>query len=84
MSYQLAILCVFITFAVIEAYKGSFFRKNNEVSDDGKVEIIGTLVLLVLLNPSFYLQQGHLQVRLLRNMQACWPNHPFSCMLHYS
>ncbi|MET1219847.1 MAG: sterol desaturase family protein [Glaciecola sp.] len=60
MSYQLAILCVFITFAVIEAYKGSFFRKNNEVSDDGKVEIIGTLVLFGITQPFVLFAAGAL------------------------
>lgn len=51
MNYQFAILGVFITFALIEAYRYGFFKKGEEVSDDSKVELIGSTVLLVITQP---------------------------------
>jgi len=44
MGYQWAILAVFIMFALLEAKNGKLFKKATEVSDDGKVELIGTLI----------------------------------------
>jgi len=41
MGYQWAILAVFIMFALLEAKNGKLFKKATEVSDDGKVELIG-------------------------------------------
>lgn len=51
MGYQLAILAVFITFALLEAKSGKLFKKATEVSDDGKVELIGTLLLFIVTQP---------------------------------
>ncbi|MDY6884158.1 MAG: sterol desaturase family protein, partial [Pseudomonadota bacterium] len=51
MNYQWAILAVFITFALLEAKNGKLFKKSSEVSDDGKVELIGTLLLFVVTQP---------------------------------
>ena len=50
MSYQVAILCVFIGFALMEAFKGRLFRKESEVSDDGKVEFLARFYCLPLLS----------------------------------
>ena len=51
MGYQWAILAVFIMFALLEAKNGKLFKKATEVSDDGKVELIGTLLLFIVTQP---------------------------------
>ena len=51
MGYQWAILAVFVTFALLEAKNGKLFKKATEVSDDGKVELIGTLLLFTVTQP---------------------------------
>lgn len=60
MSYQVAILCVFIGFALMEAFKGRLFRKESEVADDGKVEFISTIVLFALTQPLVLFSAGAL------------------------
>jgi|GEM_PF-4291557 len=51
MNYQFVILGVFITFALIEVYRYGFFKKGGEVRDDSRVELIGSIVLLVITQP---------------------------------
>ena len=51
MVYQWVIVGVFITFALLETRHGKLFKKANEVSDDGKVELIGTLLLFIVTQP---------------------------------
>ncbi len=51
MTFQYAILAIFVTFALIEAKNGKFFRKESEVKSDGYVEIIGSLMLFMFTQP---------------------------------
>jgi len=50
-TFQYAILAIFVTFALIEAKNGKFFRKESEVKSDGYVEIIGSLMLFMFTQP---------------------------------
>lgn len=51
MTYQYAILAIFVTFALLEAKHGKFFKKDTEVTSDGYVELIGTLMLFIVTQP---------------------------------
>ena len=51
LNYQFAIFMIFISFALIEAKKSSFFNKPNEVKADGLVELIGSLLLFIFTQP---------------------------------
>ena len=64
MFYQWVILGVFVTFALLEAKNGKLFRKETEVSDDGKVEAIGTLLLFVVTQPLVLFCAGALMLAL--------------------
>ena len=51
MSYQAVIMLIFLGFAIIEGIKGSLFSKASEVSDDWRVELISTVILLAATQP---------------------------------
>jgi sterol desaturase/sphingolipid hydroxylase (fatty acid hydroxylase superfamily) len=52
MSYQFAILGIFVMFALMEAYKGRFLRKDTEVTDDGRVELVSSIMLFAVTQPA--------------------------------
>lgn len=58
MSYQWLILGVFALFALLEAQHGKLFKKATEVGDDGKVELIGTLLLFIVTQPLVLFSAG--------------------------
>jgi sterol desaturase/sphingolipid hydroxylase (fatty acid hydroxylase superfamily) len=60
MNYQIAILIIFILFALIEARHGRLFNKQSEVRDDWKVELIGTLALFAITQPLVLFSAGAL------------------------
>ena len=60
MSYQIAILAIFTFFALVEAKRHGLINKNGEVSDDWKVELIGSLTLFIVTQPLVLLTAGFL------------------------
>ena len=53
----LAILCIFLTFIVLEMIFTHFFRKPRQTRDDGVVEVVGTMTLILVTQP-FVLAAG--------------------------
>ena len=51
MNYQIFIIIIFITFALLEARHFGFLKKQHEVNADAKVEIVGALLLFVFTQP---------------------------------
>ncbi len=47
----IAILCIFLTFIVLEMIFTKFFRKPRQTRDDGVVEIVGTTTLILVTQP---------------------------------
>jgi sterol desaturase/sphingolipid hydroxylase (fatty acid hydroxylase superfamily) len=47
----IAVICVFITFSIIEMWRVGLFTKKHAVKGDGLVELISTLMLLVVTQP---------------------------------
>lgn len=70
MNYQIAIIGIFLIFALLEAKQGKLFKKSAEVSDDGKVELIGTLVLFVITQPLVLFSAGALMLLIVPQYQG--------------
>ena len=51
MNYQIVIVIIFMTFALLEARHFRFFNKKNEVKADFMVELIGTFLLFIFTTP---------------------------------
>jgi len=60
MTYQYAILAIFTLFAIAEARNGKLFKKDTEVTSDGKVELISTGLLFVFTQPVVLFTSGFL------------------------
>ena len=74
MNYQIAIIGIFLLFALLEAKQGKLFKKSAEVSDDGKVELIGTLVLFVITQPLVLFSAGALMLLVVPQYQGALSN----------
>lgn len=74
MNYQIAIIGIFLLFALLEAKQGKLFKKSAEVSDDGKVELIGTLVLFVVTQPLVLFSAGALMLLVVPQYQGALSN----------
>ncbi|MDO6568238.1 sterol desaturase family protein [Alteromonas sp. 1_MG-2023] len=70
MNYQIAIIGIFLLFALLEAKQGKLLKKSAEVSDDGKVELIGTLVLFVITQPLVLFSAGALMLLIVPQYQG--------------
>jgi len=70
MNYQIAIIGIFLILALLEAKQGKLFKKCAEVSDDGKVELIGTLVLFVITQPFVLFSAGALMLLVVPQYQG--------------
>lgn len=54
------ILGIYFAFAIAEAFRTGFFKKNGETPDDAKVEIVSTLALLIFTQPAILLSANWL------------------------
>lgn len=54
-SEILVVLGIYVAFAIAEAFRTGFFKKEGETSDDAKVEIVSTLMLLAFTQPAILL-----------------------------
>ena len=60
MTYQYAILAVFVIFAIAEARNGKLFKKATEVKSDGMVELMSSILLFVFTQPVVLFTSGFL------------------------
>lgn len=60
MSFHIPVLIIFALFAFKEARQSGLFKKATEVSSDGIVEIVSTLLLLAFTQPAILFSAGYL------------------------
>jgi sterol desaturase/sphingolipid hydroxylase (fatty acid hydroxylase superfamily) len=60
MKIEVAIIFIFAGFALLEAWRGKLLRREGEVSDDGRVEAISTLLVIAVTQPAIIFTVGYI------------------------
>lgn len=75
------IAAIFVAFALLEACRGSFFRKPGQTTDDAVVELVGTPILLLITQPTILLLAYQGMAAVFPGQAGAWRGLPLAAQL---